>query len=183
MSDFRLPEGVRGVGGPGVPDGMLTAEEGAFLAKKAHGKRVLELGSWCGLSTIVMARTAREVWACDWHCGDGEMGGHNTLVEMWGNLLRHARTCCPVVLLVGRFEQTLPSLEPWQFDMAYIDGSHDSESVKMDTLQAQRLLIFDHPHLLVWHDADRPEVRAAAESVVGPIERGPGRLGWKDVRP
>ncbi len=41
-----------------LPDvrGWLNDDEGRLLAKYAEGKRVLEVGSYCGRSTIWMAR-------------------------------------------------------------------------------------------------------------------------------
>ena len=53
--------------------GMLTEREGEFLAEMCRDKFVLELGSYTGMSTISIARTARHVVACDWHGGDAPL--------------------------------------------------------------------------------------------------------------
>jgi hypothetical protein len=55
---------------PDIP-GWLHHAEGKALAEMARGKRVLEVGSYCGLSTVCMARTAKHVVSVDPHDGRG----------------------------------------------------------------------------------------------------------------
>lgn len=171
-NDFTLPEGVRGHGSGS--NGMLSLREGERLAQLAMNKIVLELGSWVGLSTITMARTAKHLYACDWHCGDAEMGGENSLKEFILNLKRYREQICTVNLLLGRFEDILPVLKAESFDLVYVDGAHDLVSVRRDTDFARTLVKADG--VIVWHDGDRESVRSAVEETPLHIVRGPDRL-------
>lgn len=158
--------------------GMLTEAEGELLASLAAGKRVLELGSYTGLSTIVLARVATEVWSVDWHGGDAEIGARDTLAQLDRNLRRYG-VRDRVVLLVGRFGAVLPQLAAGSFDLAYIDGAHDFESVEADTREALRLVA--PGGTLVWHDAEREPVGRAASATGLEVTRGPDRLAWARV--
>ena len=87
----------------------VTDAEAARLADLARDRIVLEVGSWYGLSTIVMARTAAMVHAVDWHRGDPHAGKRETLTTFWSNLERHD-VRDKVVIHVGRAEVVLPML-------------------------------------------------------------------------
>lgn len=120
--------------------GWLRHEEGEALAELARGKRVLEVGSYCGLSTVCMARTAASVVSVDPHDGRGTAAPADTLAALHSNLARYGvsgRVRC----LVGTLETTAPvaeSLGP--FDLVFIDGAHDRESVESDIARARELL-------------------------------------------
>lgn len=174
---IAFPPGVRGAG-DGI-DGMLTQAEGATLAELARGRVVLEIGSWCGLSTIIMAGSAKMVYALDWHRGDGEMGSQDTLSEFFRNIRRHAFGRCPIVPLIGPAADVLPVLRDASFDMVYVDGAHDPASVQRDTAQAKRLV--RRGGFIAWHDANRTAVRCAINDFVGSANYGPDRLAWAEV--
>lgn len=170
-----LPAGVRGHGDGN--DGMLTEEEAETLARLAKDKIVLEMGSWVGLSTIVLARVAKEVVSVDWHQGDQEMGHQRTLTEFIRNLQTHSPLKAAVSFMVGKFSKILPVLRDNAFDMAYIDGAHDTDSVVHDTKQAVRVV--KQGGILAWHDANRQNVWEAILETTkgcGEVQRGPGRL-------
>jgi predicted O-methyltransferase YrrM len=172
MQDFTLPEGIQ-ENNPG----MLSLEEGHKLAELAQGKIVLELGSYTGLSTIVMARVAKQVWSVDWHKGDEGAGRHDTLVDFMRNV-EHFGVRDKIVKVVARFEDCLPFLRRSMFDMVYIDGAHDFESVYRDTCQAQRLSY--HGGIIVCHDVDQDQVKRAFTQAIyssSGFSYGPGRLG------
>jgi predicted O-methyltransferase YrrM len=169
-----FPAGVRGAGDG--KDGMLTEAEAELLAQLARGREVLEIGSWCGLSAIVMSRTARRVWCLDWHHGDGEMGNQDTLAEFMTNIRRHADERCSIEVLVGRTEAVLPVLKDGTFGLVYIDGSHDPIDVQHDTRHALRLL--KPGGLVAWHDADREPVRRTIETFLPAAQFGPDRIAW-----
>lgn len=166
--------------------GMLTEAEAAKLTELARDKYVLELGSYTGLSTITMARVAKCVVSCDWHFGDEHIGKRDTLAELDANLRKYG-VRDKVILLVGRFDETLRLLQSDLFDMAFIDGAHDYHSVMMDTCHAARL-VKQRAHTAAWHDIDQADVRRlyeeikniiAARNVIasGEVER----LGWVTV--
>lgn len=173
----EFPPGVRGAGRG--PDGMLTPAEAAVLADLARGRAVLEIGSWCGLSALVMAKTASAVFALDWHRGDAEMGGHDTAAEFLANVRRHAAGRCPVTALVGRAEDVLPVLSDRAFGLVYVDGAHDETSVRRDTAAALRL-VSPGGHV-AWHDADRPAVARVIAAAAPAARYGPDRLAWARV--
>jgi predicted O-methyltransferase YrrM len=158
--------------------GMLTVEEATKLAELARDKVVLEIGSWCGLSTVVMAKEAKQVYALDWHCGDEEMGPHDTLGELRQNALNN-RVNHKLIYLVGRSQDVLPKLAANSFGLVYVDGAHDYYSVRHDGEHAFRLA-----PVVVFHDADRAEVRRAIKDAILPYMGtpfelppvGPGRL-------
>jgi protein-L-isoaspartate O-methyltransferase len=66
--------------------------EGKALAEMARGKRVLEVGSYCGLSTVCMARTAKHVVSVDPHDGRGTAESRGTPGGVPGNLERYGVT-------------------------------------------------------------------------------------------
>lgn len=118
------------------PQGLVTAvtpAEAAELARLATGGSVLELGSFYGFSTIVMASVAEMVYSIDWHQGDDHAGVYDTWDEFNANLLgygvkKHVRA------VKGRFEEEVPRLwrEGIRVDGAFLDGQHDEVSVRRD---------------------------------------------------
>ena len=152
-----------------IPTAMTIAE-GKALASLAKGRRVLELGSQYGYSTVTMARTAEAIHAVDAHVGDEHAGYSNSLPELWNNLVRYG-VASKVVVHAGRFADVLPLLLPGSFNMILIDGLHTKEAVERDIGLAKPLAASD----AVWalHDYGRfPGVVAAADSLLGkPTER------------
>lgn len=126
--------------------GWLLPEEGKQLAELARGKRVLEIGSYCGLSTICMARTAKHVTAMDYFDGRGTPKPRETESEFWANVERHG--------LKDKVATIHPDAElpPSEFDLVFIDGAHDYESVMHDIENARWALNPDG--LIVFHDSD-----------------------------
>lgn len=118
--------------------GWLTEAEGAELARRADGKSVLEVGSYCGRSTVCLARTARTVTAVDTFDGRGTAAEGDTLGTFRANLERYG-VADKVTAVRGASAEVLPDLPP-VYDLAFIDGSHDYESVKADAANAARCL-------------------------------------------
>jgi predicted O-methyltransferase YrrM len=128
--------------------GWLLPEEGKKLAELARGKRVLEIGSYCGLSTVCMARTAEHVTAVDYFDGRGTPMPRDTRPEFQANMERYGvadkvTTCHP--------DDTYPLP---QYDLVFIDGAHEQESVSYDIYRAMEVLA--DGGLLVFHDYDHP---------------------------
>lgn len=147
-------EGVRG---------WLTEVEAAALTEIAKGKTVLEIGSWCGRSTIAMSKVAFRVYALDWHRGDAIAGFGDTLEEFWLNLGKAG--AMNVVPLVGRTEQFERVLGSSWADVVFIDGAHDEGSVVSDCRLALRCL--KPGGTVALHDWDRPQVQRAFFKVFG----------------
>jgi predicted O-methyltransferase YrrM len=144
--------------------GWLTVAEGAELAELAAGKNVLEIGSYCGRSTVCLAQKALAVYAVDTFDGRGTAMEGNTYPLFVKNLRRYGVEA-RVHPLVGTSAEILPNLPP-TFDAVFVDGSHDYESVKRDAELARAVL---RPGgLLAFHDcSDKdPEVRRAVGELI-----------------
>lgn len=153
--------------------GWLRVEEGKALHELARGKRVLEVGSYVGLSTICLARTAEHVVSVDTHDGRGTEVPDNTLPKLEANLRRYG-VADRVETLVGTLEDSVEFLRASgdaPFDLIFIDGSHDRESVESDIRHALPLLA--PGGLLAFHDYRSPidpGVTAAVDALL--IEPG-----------
>lgn len=149
---FRFPHDV---------DGWLLEDEGKKLAELAKDKRVLEIGSYCGKSTICLAQTAMEVISIDPHDGRGTPDPRETFSEFVKNLERY-NVRDKVHAYVGTLDdETL--VDPCDF--IFIDGCHDYEAVKADIEHALEVLTTDG--VLAFHDyrqvGDRGVRRAVNE--------------------
>lgn len=159
--------------------GWLTEREGQKLAELAKDKVVLEIGSYCGRSTICLAQTAKKVHSLDWHRGDADtQTHHDTLPLLRHNLLKWNLTH-NVVLHVGRIEDFHGLFLSGYFDMAFIDGAHDSESVERDCLLAAQAL--EVGGVIACHDFLDPRVRRAVESIFGAFSQDDlvDSLAWR----
>lgn len=126
-------------------EGWLTPAEGKKLAELASGKRVLEIGSYCGLSTVCLARTAESVTTLDYFDGRGAVPNVvDTRPQFDANMQRyglsHKVTACH-----PDCEIPLP-----EYDLAFIDGAHDRESVEADIHKA--LAVLKPNGLIAFHD-------------------------------
>jgi protein-L-isoaspartate O-methyltransferase len=150
---FVFPTGI---------DGWMLAEEGRALAALSYGKRVFEIGSYCGLSTVCMARTASDVVTVDTHDGRGTPEPRNTFNTLMANLWRHG-VAEKVTAVVGTADQWT---DDRKFDLIFIDGGHDRESVTRDIESSMHLLA--DGGLLVFHDygGEHAEVTAAVDDFV-----------------
>jgi len=124
--------------------GWLTPVEGTALSKLSDGKRVLEIGSYCGRSTICIARTAESVVAVDYFDGRATPNPANTAESFLSNLERYGvaskvSACHP--------ESHLPMPK---YDLAFIDGNHDREFVEADIEKS--LAVLNRGGLLAFHD-------------------------------
>ncbi len=154
--------------------GWLTTTEGQELARLGEGKAILEIGSYCGRSTICLAQRAISVAAIDTFDGRGTAVPGQTFETFQRNLRRYG-VHDKVSPLVGPSEAILPNLPP-VFDLAFIDGSHDRDSVKRDAELALRCL--RERGRLVFHDYQTPEnpgVTAAVDEMLAAGARLIGR--------
>jgi hypothetical protein len=165
-SGFRFPSDAAG---------WLTEAEGAELARLAEGKDVLEVGSYCGRSTICLAQTARTVAAVDTFDGRGTAQGGETRRLFERNLKRYGVEA-KVTAHVGESATVLRHLPPI-YDLVFIDGSHDKESVATDAALATACL---RPGgLLAFHDYGGNDfgVTDAVDEFVGGGAEILGRVG------
>jgi len=125
--------------------GWLTRGEAKALENLARGKRVLEIGSYCGLSTIVMARVAYSVTACDYFDGRATPEPRDTRADFDRNIERYGVADRVQAVHPDSFNDLSPD-----YDVAFIDGAHDYDSVAADAIKAMNLLA--PGGLLVFHD-------------------------------
>lgn len=135
---------------PGDVPGWLLESEGRALASLAAGKQVLEIGSYCGRSTICMAQTARGVYAVDTFDSRATGEVHETYQAFVANLNRYGLSD-RVAAHRGLAADVVPGLATvGGFDLAFIDGAHDYASVRQDADLARSVLKPDG--LLAFHD-------------------------------
>lgn len=157
--------------------GWLSEDEGRELARLAADKICLEVGSYCGKSTICLAKTAKSVGAIDTFDGRGTAVPGSTIKLFRDNLRRHG-VGNKVQIYEGESLEML-SLLPPVYDLVFIDGSHDRESVLADAQASAAVLKPDG--LLVFHDYGRDdkdfEVTAAVDEFVADGAKLIGRCG------
>jgi SAM-dependent methyltransferase len=123
---YRFPHDV---------EGWLRYDEGKELWQLAQGKRVLEIGSYCGCSTVSLAQTAHSVTAVDPHDGRGTPCPQPTREKLLANLRRYE---------VGdrvKAHSSLAELNGETFDLVFIDGDHSYEAVRSDIKEARGRLM------------------------------------------
>ena len=154
-------------------DGWMNEKELVWLAANAMMyDKIVEVGCWMGRSTRALAdNTDGTVWAVDHWLGSSE---HQILLqdktpdylfEMFcKNLAEHIHS--------GRVRPVrLPSvqaalyLEPIKFDMVFIDGSHDYESVVED-IKAWKPMVRSGG-IICGHDRGYPPVTNAILDTLG----------------
>lgn len=129
-------------------EGWLHPDEAAKLAELAAGKRVIEVGSYCGLSTVCMARTAEHVAAVDYFDGRATPVPADTLAAFRRNIARHG--------VAEKVETYHPDavVKPPKYDLLFIDGAHDAESVAEDI--DKYLPYLKSGGLVAFHDYNQP---------------------------
>jgi len=103
------------------------------------GGPILEVGSFCGLSTAILTEDGAEVTCIDPFLGGEDLPERNTYETFEANLRS-----------LGRFEQTtvlrkkskdaFPYLDDDRFRLVFIDGSHEYLNVLFDILEGYRVL-------------------------------------------
>lgn len=138
-----------------LPQGWLTDEEAEELQRLARGQVVLELGAWKGRSTVVLAEVARYVVSVDIHTGIP--GAYRAEEDSLDDYLRNVRGFSNVAIVIAMFEDIVPRLCKYAFNLVFIDGKHDTHSVVRDAQLAARI----SPSVTAFHDWDIKEVSEA----------------------
>lgn len=131
--------------------GWLTTEEGEALAGLAKDRFALEIGSYCGRSTVWIARSALHVDAVDTFDGraiDADGEGLKTLADFTFNMERYG-VGSRVTAHKGTSEDVVPKLAK-RIQFAFIDGAHDYESVRKDIDLC--LGVMDVGGIIAFHD-------------------------------
>lgn len=136
-------------------DSSVSSEEAYRLRDLARGARVLEIGSWRGFSTVVMAQVARMVHAVDHHLGD-EHAGHDESLSYLIAALDEYDVRSRVVVHVGSSADVLPLLPTDYFDLAFVDAFHEADAVRADLALVRPLVKLDGT--IAFHDYGRFDV-------------------------
>lgn len=123
--------------------GWLSPIEGNALANLSRGKRVMEIGSYCGRSTICIARTADSVLAVDFFDGRATPDPGDTSVEFFKNLETYG---VADKVTVAHPDAAIEG----PFDLVFIDGNHDRQFVETDIVKS--LAVLSPDGLLAFHD-------------------------------
>ena len=145
----------------------LTASESRRLAKLAKGRKVLEVGSSYGFSTIVMAMTASHVDAVDPHpvitpLNPGTLEGLRLSVKEYGVEDR-------VTVIQDYSYNALPEMPAGSYDLIFVDAFHKEEAVAVDAGLVKNLV--KPGGYLAFHDYAEdwcPGVAKAVDRVLGP---------------
>lgn len=147
-------------GGPPVRTAVTEAET-QQLERLAAGKRVLEIGSYEGWSTVVLARQAKELTSVD------PSPDEDLWAKLWDNLRAYG-VADDVRVLRQRSQEALPRLYRLdeRYDLVFIDGDHEEPTVAHDALWGEKLA---PGGVLAFHDCDdgMREVRAVFERLYG----------------
>lgn len=164
--------------------GWLRHSEGRALYRLAAGKRVLEVGSYCGLSTICLAQSADHVTSVDPHDGRGTQVHQDTFEQLVDNLHRYG-VRAKVTPHVDTFQEFKFQNICTPYDLIFIDGAHDYQSVSDDILNACDLLA--PGGLIAFHDYRSPIDPGVTKAVDEFIATGADLLSTHDslavVRP
>ncbi len=141
--------------------GWLRPAEGKVLTKLASGKRVLEIGTYCGLATVCLARSAESVVTVDYFDGRGTPDPRDTLPIFRAAIERHG--------VKDKVTWLYPDDElEGKFDLAFIDASHRYEDVKADIEKCRAVLV--DGGVLAFHDyrdPAQPGVTRAVDELLG----------------
>lgn len=171
-------------------EGWLLPEEAEALylaAQKAH--QILEIGCFMGRSTCALAAGAEgrdiKLVVCDTFDARGtsrasEFDGDQAVVLsrlIWN--LRNRNLTLPLIIVGESWE--LDNFSDRRFDLIFIDGAHDYDSVFQDLSIANRKIVSGG--WIVVHDygdPDRPGLKKAVDEFLPRSERrhGPGSLEW-----
>jgi len=165
VAESQVPDDLPGFRFPHDVNGWLRVPEGRELARLAKGNRVLEIGSYLGASTVCLAQTAARVVSVDTHDGRGTMHPADTFEPFVANLNRYG-VDRKVAAIVGTVDALEDFYEDDPFDLVFIDGGHDAESVAHDIARARELLA--PGGVIAFHDyrSNEPAVTAAVDGLI-----------------
>jgi len=109
-------------------EGWLTSAEGHALARLAEGKKVLEIGSYCGRSTIYISSRAESVDCVDPFDGQATTAPQSTLAKFMVNIKKHGYPDKVKFHVARSCDYQTDQL----FDFIFVDGDHSGDAVNSD---------------------------------------------------
>ena len=160
MHPWRYPYDVRG---------WFSEDEAAILTGLAKNKKVLEIGSFCGKSTICLAQVAEVVHSVDWHRGGDGLGEDSkwTLPEFLKNLERY-EVHDKVGVHLGTAELCGLAMRGGWFGLAFVDAAHDYHNVMHDLGVARRCVY--EGGMIACHDFNESGVSEAVRDFFGNLD-------------
>jgi hypothetical protein len=143
--------------------GGLSLEEGRLLWEHAAGRRVLELGTALGRSTVCLAQSARQVVTID-RLDQAE-------AREW---CRRCQVSERVTFCQGEVERIAPLLEQ-RFDLVFLDTDPDGASVRRNI--EVTLAVLEPGGLIAFHDYPDPRWPTVRQVV----DDYTHRLGWRRI--
>jgi len=129
--------------------GWLSETEGVALRTLCEYKRVLEIGSYCGRSTVCIAQAAISVVAVDPHSGlKTTTMPRDTYMTCKANLARYQ--CNNVEVVRATSDEWAATYSGPAFDVVFIDGNHQYAAVLSDIAIAERVLAANG--VILFHD-------------------------------
>ena len=159
--------------------GWMSAAELDWLGKQASKySNIVELGSYMGRSTRVLGdNTKGKVLAIDTFNGPVEAPHpldpetiYQCFVENLKDLIISGK------VIPWKQDHATVVIEPLTYDMIFIDGSHDYESVIRDITKGLDAL--KHGGLLCGHDANWPGVNQATQELLPGVQVAPQTNIW-----
>lgn len=153
----------------GIPYGWMIPEEITWLEKMGQGRSmIVEIGSWLGQSTKALAKGGAIVLAVDTWEGSPE---HQELLRdkplswLFHQFRDSVKDCKNIVPLCTTSIQAaeIHKANGTKFDLIFIDGAHDYESVKQDIEAWSPLLA--KGGVLCGHDACDEGVQRALDEL------------------
>ncbi len=146
---------------------LASVEQEAILSGLAGatarpGGKFLEVGSWCGHSTVILGKVAQEcgghLFCVDWWKGnvDTELAAiarSEDIFSLFWDRICHAGLEDVVVPLRGRSEIVAQILKPASFRLVFIDGDHRRASTIQD-IQDYAPLVDRDGGILCGHDCE-----------------------------
>lgn len=125
---------------PHKPCEMLSEPEAVALAEVARGRVCVEIGSWKGGSTAMLASTASLVVAIDPHRGVADTTGHTRgapTIEWMRQTLEAAGVSHKVAIVPAPSHEACPLVIELgvEIDVLFVDGSHRTADVLSDLRQ------------------------------------------------
>lgn len=146
------------------PD-QMWGEESVVLRNiiNANNKpeiKILEIGSWCGCSTLILGAAAKmsrgQVVCVDWWRGADDYNAlaskHRDIFKIFWKRIVGAGLQDVVIPIRGKSEYVLPLLRAGQFDFIFLDGDHRYCGIKHDIQQSKRLV--KNGGLICGHDCE-----------------------------
>jgi len=135
---------------------------GLALAAARPGCRFLEVGSWCGDSTVLFAEVLREIggtlFCIDWWKGNAgtelaDIAGREDVFRYFWQRISRAGLDDVVVPIRGRSDLVLDVLRENSFQLIFLDADHRYSSIRSDIAAAMSLLNQDGG-ILCGHDCE-----------------------------